>query len=638
MQKRLLPVCRICVFFFSILNLSTNGCAPSSTIRMPQNLPPVVREYKHMSIASWKTNLIDTQIHLAKGDFFSILVDAYYKRYSLVIKVEQEYIYTDYYSTAPVSGNLRIGSYQRNRKDSIGVDIIVWQKKDWPQIVDFFKIIAKNTPENIQIANALSDADRYKEIYLAEIKASREIDEIKLEIGQLAEQLPEEKGQMAERPSGQKADQQQTAATHTDLEKQEKIALLELKLAKLTENLAQFEEMKRQLENERKKSSLLIQELAEKEKSEKELITRLQHGSKAPPFILIVSPDNESQVEFDTIYLQGVVEDDLGLSGLEFLVNDKPLEESAVRGIRPTEKGHLKRLDFKQRIALQEGANKIIVRATDTDALSAEKVLFVHYAQKRSNIWAVVIGINTYPRIRQLKYAVNDARLFYEYLVKYTHVPQENVTLLLDREATLTQIRSALGTRLKSIAGKDDMVIIFFAGHGATEKDVMSPDGDGLEKYLLPYDANPQDLYATALPMREISHIFKRIQAERLVFIADSCYSGASGGRTIDITGIRASISDNFMDRIATGKGRVIMTASGANEVSVENEQFEHGVFTYYLVEGLKGEADADGDGFITVDEAYLCVSDKVPQATGQEQHPIKKGTVEGRLILGIVQ
>jgi hypothetical protein len=637
MQKRLLPVRGICVFLFPILNLFTNGCAPSPAIRMPENLPPVVREYKHMSIAPWKTNLIDTEIHLAKGDFFSILVDAYYKRYSLAIKVEQEYIYTDYYSTAPLSGNLKIGSYHRNRKDSIGVDIIVWQKKDWPQIVDFFKIIAESTPQNIQIANALSDAKRYKEIYLAEMKTSREIDAIKLEIGHLEGKPPEEKGQMAEMPSGQKADQQ-TAATQADLEKQEKISLLESKLTELTENLAQFEEMKQQLENERKKSSQLIQELAEKEKSEKELITRLKHGSKAPPFILIVSPDNESQVEFNTIYLQGVVEDDLGLTELEFLVNDKPLEESAVRGISAKEKEHLKRLDFKQRIALEKGTNKITVRATDTDALSTEKVLFVHYAQKRSNIWAVVIGIDTYPHIRQLKYAVDDARLFYEYLVKYTHIPQRNVTLLSDHEATLTQIRSALGTQLKSIAGKDDMVIIFFAGHGATEKDVMSPDGDGLEKYLLPYDANPEDLYATALPMREISHIFKRIQSERLVFIADSCYSGASGGRTIDITGIRASISDSFMDRIATGKGRVIMTASGANEVSVENDHLGHGVFTYYLVEGLKGKADADGDGLITVDEAYLYVSDKVPQATGQEQHPIKKGTVEGRLILGIIQ
>lgn len=635
MQKRFLPVCRLYVFFFFILHLFTNGCGRSSAIRMPDELPLIVREYKQVSIPSWKTNLVDTEIHLDKGDFFSIFVDTYYKRYGLLIKVEQEYIYTDYYCTAPISGNLKIGSH--SRKDSVDVEIIVWQKKDWPQIADFLKQMAESASKNTEIANALSDANRYKEIYLTEIKTSQEIDAIKLELGNLKEKPPEEKAQIAETPAGQKTDEQ-IAAISVDAEKQEKISLLESKLAKLRENLDQLEEMKEQLKNERRKSSLLSQELGEKEKREKELITRLKHGSKAPPLILITSPTNKSEVEFSSIYVQGVVEDDQGLTGLEFLVNDKPLEESAVREISAKEKGYLKRLDFKQRIALEKGTNKITVSATDTDKLSAEKVLFVHYTQKRSNIWAVVIGIDTYPHIRGLKYAVDDARLFYEYLVKYIRIPQENVTLLANHEATLTQMRSTLGTHLKSIAGKDDMVVIFFAGHGATEKDVMSPDGDGLEKYLLPYDANPKDLYATALPMREISHIFKRIQAERLVFIADSCYSGASGGRTIDITGIRASISGSFLDRIAAGKGRVIMTASGANEVSVENDDLGHGVFTFYLVEGLRGKADADGDGFITIEEAYRYVSDKVPQATGQEQHPVKKGTVEGRLILGIIE
>lgn len=92
-----------------------------------------------------------------------------------------------------------------------------------------------------------------------------------------------------------------------------------------------------------------------------------------------------------------------------------------------------------------------------------------------------------------------------------------------------------MGTHLKNKAGKEDMVIIFSAGHGATEKDVMSQDDDGLEKYLLPYDVDPRDFYASALPIRKISHIFNRIQSERFVFIVDSCYSGASGGRTLEI-------------------------------------------------------------------------------------------------------
>ncbi len=78
--------------------------------------------------------------------------------------------------------------------------------------------------------------------------------------------------------------------------------------------------------------------------------------------------------------------------------------------------------------------------------------------------------------------------------------------------------------------------------------------------------------------------------------------------------------------------------ASGSNEVSAENDDIQHGVFTYYLIEGLKGKADMDKDGLITVDEAYRYVSYQVPRATGQEQHPVKKGTVEGRLILGVTE
>jgi uncharacterized caspase-like protein len=233
---------------------------------------------------------------------------------------------------------------------------------------------------------------------------------------------------------------------------------------------------------------------------------------------------------------------------------------------------------------------------------------------------------------------VNDARIFYSHLVEFSQIPRENVTLLLDQDATLTRMRSTLGTHLKNKAGKEDMVIIFFAGHGATEKDVMSPDGDGLEKYLLPYDADPKDLYATAMPMAEVSRIFSRIQSERLIFIADSCYSGASGGRTIDVSGIRATISDAFLDRVAGGKGRVIITASGANEVSAEYDNIKQGVFTYYLVEGLNGKADRDKDGVITVDEVYQYVSEAVPRATHQEQHPVKKGTAEGQLILSIAK
>jgi hypothetical protein len=388
----------------------------------------------------------------------------------------------------------------------------------------------------------------------------------------------------------------------------------------------------------KKKTVQLTEELEQKEQREKELLDKLANTSKTLPILVIASPQDGKKTEAKFVQLSGVAEDNKGLEKLEILINNKLLHPENGRGIIVAEERFPKRFDFNERVPLEKGSNQIKIRAVDSEGLISEKVLTIEKIEMRRNIWAAIIGINDYKNIRKLKYAVNDAKSFYGLLVNQIKIPPENITLLINQEASLTNLRSTLGTKLKSNAGKEDMVIIYFAGHGATEKDVTSQDGDGLEKYLLPYDADPEDLYSTALPMREISYIFRRIRSERLIFIADSCYSGTSGGRTIDLSGIRANISDAFLDRISSGKGTVIITASGANEVSAENDKLQHGVFTYYLIEGLRGKADTDNDGLISVDEAYRYVSEQVPRATGQQQHPVKKGMVEGSLILGITQ
>jgi hypothetical protein len=396
--------------------------------------------------------------------------------------------------------------------------------------------------------------------------------------------------------------------------------------------------MKEKWDEERKKTRLLEKELEEQQQKEQELLTKLEKSSKTPPVIFIASPKNDETSENPFIFLSGVAVDDQGLQQLDIFINDKATEDQDLRGLKLAKLEYPKRFDLKERIPLNKGKNHIKIRAIDSDGLLTERILTIYRIERRRNIWAVVIGINDYQNIRKLRYSVNDANAFYHHLVAVNKIPSKNIILLKDEDATLTKIRSSLGTQLKNKAGKEDMVIIYFAGHGATEKDVTSPDGDGLEKYLLPYDVDPKDLYATALPMGEISRIFQRIQSERLIFIADSCYSGATGGRTISLTEIRANISDAFLDRIATGKGKIILTASGANEVSAEKKHLQHGVFTYFLLEGMKGKADTDQDGLITVDEAYRYVSRRVPDATNQEQHPVKRGAVEGQLILSIIE
>ncbi|MGE5255355.1 MAG: caspase family protein [Hyphomicrobiales bacterium] len=519
------------------------------------------------------------------------------------------------------SGRLSLGFMDQDFRDNLGyfdAIIISWQTDDYAQVAEFLQKIHERYPDHPGITQAYMRADKVRDLTAARMQTAMEIDQTKEKIQAL--QRP---GQSKGGPTPQERLQQQRE--------------LEYKLAELTARLAQLDRLNQQLQIEKARSVQLSQEL-EKERRERERMSKIAAEGKAPPLLLITSPEDGQRVEVGSVRLTGAVEGKQGLKSLDIFLNNRPLEGSGERGIRQVGDKAPHRLNFDRKIQLEEGLNLLRVVATDVDDLVSEKSISVQYQLKRRNVWAVVIGINDYPRLPKLKFAVNDAEAFYRLLVEENRVPPENVTLLTNEQASLVNLRSTLGTRIKNAARENDMVIIFFAGHGATERDAASPDGDGLEKYLLPYDTDPADLYTTAMPMVEVARILNRIRSERLVFLADACYSGGSGGRTISVSGIRANIADSFLERVAGGRGKVIITASSANEVSVEKEELQHGVFTYYLLEGLRGKADLDRDGMITVDEAYRYVYEQVPAATGQEQHPVRKGSVEGNLVLSIVR
>jgi hypothetical protein len=519
------------------------------------------------------------------------------------------------------AGRLSLGFADPNYKDNLGyfdAIVIVWQTDDYAQVAEFLQQLHERYPDHPGIAQAYMRADKVRDLSAARMQTALEIDQTKEKIRTLQQATPQKGG----------------SASAERLQQQRE---LEYKLAELTARQAQLDRLNQQLHVEKARTVQLSQEL-EKERRERERMSKLAIENKVPPLILITSPEDGLVVEAGTVRLTGAVEGKQGLKSLEVFLNGRFLEASGERGLRQVGGSAPKRLNFDRKIQLDEGYNHIRVVATDIDDLISEKTLFVHYRPMRRNIWAVVVGVNDYPRLPKLKYAVNDAEAFYRLLVEENRVPAENVTLLTNEKASLVNLRSTLGTRVKNAARESDMVIIFFAGHGATERDAASPDGDGLEKYLLPFDTDPADLYTTAMPMLEVGRILNRIRSERLVFIVDACYSGGSGGRTVSVAGMRATIGDGFLERVVGGRGKVIITASAANEISVEKDELQHGVFTYYLLEGLRGAADLDRDSMVTVDEAYRYVYEQVPKATGQEQHPVKKGSVEGSLVLSIVR
>jgi uncharacterized caspase-like protein len=142
--------------------------------------------------------------------------------------------------------------------------------------------------------------------------------------------------------------------------------------------------------------------------------------------------------------------------------------------------------------------------------------------------------------------------------------------------------------------------------------------------------------------MDELQTIFQRIEAERVVAFLDACYSGAAGGRTFVSQKTRAgAVDDLFLDRLTRSKGRAIITASRPAEVSIELPELGHGIFTYYLVQGLQGAGDLDRDGIVNLQELYQYIEQQVTtksRAVGGNQHPVMKGEMEGVLPLAKVR
>lgn len=366
---------------------------------------------------------------------------------------------------------------------------------------------------------------------------------------------------------------------------------------------------------------------------------------KAPPLVAIAKPLSESKFLVSQIEVSGVIVDDQAVSRTQFVVNGKEVQLTANRAIGIESAGTnaaQREVNFTFPANLSLGENEIEIIAWDNEGLKSSKVLTVSYEKEKGNVYLACIGIDEYKSVPRLKYASADAQAMMDGLRKSLGVPEENSYILLNDQATLTNIKNTLGVKIQQRAGKSDTVIIYFSGHGAPEADPHSPDADGVNKYLLPIDAERNALYATALPMDEVRNIFRRLICDRVIFIADTCYSGAAGGRTLmpEGTQYRSVNQDNLLTRLCdTGKGRVILTASQGSEVSQEMDKLGHGVFTYYLLHGLNGKADQDSDQAITVSELYQYVSKEVSKETNNTQHPMMKmDEMVGQVVIGVVK
>ena len=236
--------------------------------------------------------------------------------------------------------------------------------------------------------------------------------------------------------------------------------------------------------------------------------------------------------------------------------------------------------------------------------------------------WAVVVGVGEYASedIPDLEFAPADARAVREFLESDAAGPFDEVLYLENERATGAAMREALFVFLQQ-ADWDDLVVIYYAGHGAP--DPGRPDN----LYLLPADAELGSLAATGFPMWDVKTALRRqIAAERVLVIADACHSaGTADGDVVGGSGSN-QIAGGFQG-LFTPSRRLMMTAADTNEFSLEDERWGgHGVFTHFMLDGLRGAGDLNDDGIVTFTELFEHVNESVRGATNGRQNPQRSG------------
>lgn len=217
-----------------------------------------------------------------------------------------------------------------------------------------------------------------------------------------------------------------------------------------------------------------------------------------------------------------------------------------------------------------------------------------------SNMYLISIGCSEYKAdsLENLKYAGSDAKLFYDcYRDSGTDgFSDENSFELYKVPPEYRTVGRDLSRVLKKAKLKDT-VVFYFAGHGVVD------ESDTL--YLALHDTELDALDFSAISTSKLLSQFDDCRAQRKILILDCCHSGAiiGQGRGAENAGMLTELENH------TGQGTVILTSCQETEQAREVKDLGHGVFTYYIVEGLKGAADENRDGVITKDELYNYVT-----------------------------
>jgi len=241
-----------------------------------------------------------------------------------------------------------------------------------------------------------------------------------------------------------------------------------------------------------------------------------------------------------------------------------------------------------------------------------------------SGKFALIIGNTEYtdPGLAQLTAPGKDAEDFARVLKDQDIGAFDTVNVLVDEQAS--SVIEAIDEFFDQ-KKPDDLLVLYFSGHGIRDE-IGS-------LYLAFKNTIRTRLRSTAIKSDYIRDAMDQSRSKRQVLILDCCNSGAFP------QGTKAELGGSMgMTKAFQGYGRFVLTASDATQFAWEGDKVigetDNSLFTHFLVKGLEGEADSDGDGRITVDELYDYAFDQISRVTPKQTPTKSSSKVEGEIVL----
>ena len=253
-------------------------------------------------------------------------------------------------------------------------------------------------------------------------------------------------------------------------------------------------------------------------------------------------------------------------------------------------------------------------------------------AKPVKNRYAVVIGIENYrQKLQKADYATRDAKKVRDYLTKVLGYPEENVITLLNEQAAKSDLEKYLDQWLANNVEKDGSVFIYYSGHG-------TPNPANGEAYLVPYDGDPTFIDQTGYSLKRLYQSVSRLPAKTKIVCLDSCFSGA-GGKSVMAQGTRPAVFPTDTMPVMTGD-MIVITSSQGSQISTSYAEKGHGLFTYYLLRGIKGALDEDQYAKVEVGDLYNYLKPQVERMSRKlynaEQSPLLLLANESLRTLGL--